>query len=102
MSFSVSVLGWPSTSASRMQLNVSCSGVCLYSWFSTTVWSSPRFSSTTSRVPERSDSSRRSAIPLIRPSFTSSAIRSLIALLFTWYGNSVTTMFVLPPLVCSV
>src|SRR5579885_1687206 len=44
------------------------------------------------RMPSRSDSSRRSAIPSSLRSLTSSAIRSIKRALFTWKGISVTTM----------
>ena len=47
-----------------------------------------RFSSITTRMPERSDSSRMSEIPSMRFSRTSSAIFSIIVALFTWYGIS--------------
>ena len=51
-----------------------------------------RFSSITMCIPLRSDSSRRSDIPSILLSFTSSAIFSISLALFTWYGISVTTI----------
>ena len=50
----------------------------------------------TNRMPSRLDSSFRSAMSLIRPSFTSSAIFSARRALFTWYGSSVTTIFERP------
>ena len=43
-----------------------------------------RFRSTTMRIPSRSDSSRRSAIPSIFLWRTSSAIFSISRALFTW------------------
>ena len=41
----------------------SASGVCLKSWFRTTLGCASRFSSITMRMPSRSDSSRRSEMP---------------------------------------
>ena len=49
------------------------------------------------RMPSRSDSSRRSAMPSIVFSRTSSAIFSMSRALFTWYGISVTTIDVRSP-----
>ena len=49
------------------------------------------------RIPSRSDSSRRSAMPSIRLSLTSSAIFSSRLALLTWYGSSVTTIAVRSP-----
>ena len=77
--------------------NVVCIGVSLKSWFSTTWSSASFFSSTTTRMPRRSDSSRTSEIPSTRPSRTSSAIFSIIEALLTMYGISSTTMRRLPP-----
>ena len=74
-------------------LKVVWSEVNLKSWLAMTSSSSPRFSSTTSRMPLRSDSSRTSAMPVMRPSRTTSTIFSMIAVLRTWYGISVTTIW---------
>jgi hypothetical protein len=49
------------------------------SWGSTV-----RVSSITSRMPRRSDSSRRSVMPSMRPSRTNWAMRSMRLLLLTW------------------
>ena len=90
---SVSVRGTPSTIASMLAPKVSCSCVCLKSWFSTTWATASRFSSMISRMPDRDDeSSRTSEIPVSLPSPTSSAMRSSRLSGLTWYGSSVTTM----------
>ena len=87
-----SVRGTPSTSASMFAPNVSCSWVCLYRLFSTTLATASRLSTITSRMPVRpEDSSRMSAMPASLPSLTSSAIRSARLSGLTWYGSSVTT-----------
>ena len=83
-SFRFSTRGWLSTSATMFMPKESCSGVCLYRLLSTTSGSSPRLSSNTTRMPSLSDSSRMSEMPSRRFSFTSSAIRSSSAFLFTW------------------
>ena len=80
------------TSASMITPNVLCIVVCLYSWFSTTRGMASRLSSITTRMPSRSDSSRRSLMPSSFLSRTSSAICSTSRALFTWYGSSVTTI----------
>ena len=70
-----SVRGTPSTSASMFAPNVSCSWVCLYRLFSTTLATASRLRMITSRWPVRPLlSSLMSAIPPTRPSRTSSAI----------------------------
>ena len=74
--FSGSVWGWPSTSASMFMLNASCIGVCLNRLFSTLCGLASRLISMKMRMPSRSDSSRRSAMPSIRLSLTRSAIFS--------------------------
>ncbi len=78
-----------------------CIWVCLKSWLRTTSCGSPpRFSSITSRIPERSDSSRKSEIPLIFFSRTSSAIlviRPLSPPFLTMNGSSETITASLPP-----
>ena len=80
-----SVRGIPSTRASMFAPNVSCSWVCLYRLFSTTLPIASRFSTTTSRWPLRLlDSSRTSAMPVILPSRTSSAIFSARLSGLTW------------------
>ena len=53
----LSLRGVPSTSATVLMPNVSCSWVCLYRLFSTTSGTSPRLSSITRRMPDLSDSS---------------------------------------------
>ena len=69
-----------------------CICVCLYRLLRTTSATASFFSSTTTRIPSRSDSSRRSEISSISLFRTSSAIRSMRRDLFTWYGISVTTI----------
>ena len=64
--------------------NEDCIAVCRYRLFRTIWGSSPRFSSMTTRMPRRSDSSRRSEIPVRRLSLTSSAIFSMRRALLTW------------------
>ncbi len=87
-----SVRGTPSTRASMFAPKVSCSWVCLYRLFSTTLATASRLSTITSRWPVRPlDSSRTSAMPLIRPSLTSSAIFSARLSGLTWNGSSVAT-----------
>ena len=83
ISFSVITLGWPSASASILTPTVSCSWVKLYSWLSTTWALASRLSSTTMRMPSRSDSSRRSLICSIFLSFTRPAMLSISRALFT-------------------
>ena len=91
------VRGTPSTSASMLAPNVSCSWVCLYRLFSTTLATASRFSTMTSRWPRRSlDSSRMSAMPVRRPSRTRSPIFSARLSRFTWNGSSVATRQVRP------
>ena len=85
------------TSASMITPNVLCIVECLYSWLSTTRGMASRFSSITTRMPSRSDSSRRSEIPSSFLSRTSSAICSTSRALLTWYGSSVTTICDLLP-----
>ncbi len=67
-----------------------CIGVILKSWFKTTCGTASRLSSTMTRMPSRSDSSRRSAMPSMSLPCTSSAMRSTRRALFTWYGSSLT------------
>ena len=81
--FRFRIIGWLLTSANMITPYVSCSWVCLYSWFSTTFGLASFFSSITTRRPSRLDSSRRSEIPSIRLSFTSSAIFSMSFALLT-------------------
>ncbi len=71
--------------------NVCWSCVCLKSWFCVTAVTASRRSSITIRIPSRSDSSRRSAMPSIFLSRTAWAIFSISVDLLTWYGISVTT-----------
>ena len=87
----------PSTMASMFAPKLSCSWVCLYRLFSTTFATASRLSTMTRRWPVRPEvSSRMSAMPVIFPSLTRSAI--LIARLsgLTWYGSSVITRQVRP------
>ena len=86
-------LGRPSTIASRFTPKDSCIGVSLNSWFRITWAEASFFSSTTIRMPDRSDSSRKSEMPSIFFSLTSSAIRSMSRALFTWYGIASTMIF---------
>ena len=80
-----SVRGTPSTRASMFAPNVSCSWVCLYRLFSTTLATASRLSTITSRWPVRSlVSSRTSAMPPTRPSLASSAIFSARLSGLTW------------------
>ena len=81
-----------------MAPNVVCSGVWTNNWFSTTFGFASFLSSTTIRMPSRSDSSRRSEMPAIFPARTISAIFSSSDVLFTWKGISVTTRLMRPPL----
>ncbi len=67
------------------------SWVYLNSWFFVTSGTASRRSSSTIRIPSRSDSSRRSAMPSIFLSRTAWAIFSISVDLLTWYGISVTT-----------
>ncbi len=84
MSFRFSRRGWLSTSATMFMPKLSCSWVCLNRLLSTTSGSSPRFNSTTTRMPSLSDSSRMSEMPSIFFSVTSSAMRSSSDFLLTW------------------
>ena len=62
--------GWPSTSASRMAPKLLCKAVRRCNTASTASGLASRRSSTTTRMPSRSLSSRMSAMPPILPSFT--------------------------------
>ena len=91
------VRGTPSTSASMFTPNVSCSCVCLYRLFSTTLAIASRLSTITSRWPVRPlVSSRMSAMPDRRPSRSSSAILPARLSGLTWNGSSLTTRQVRP------
>mmetsp|Transcript_11410 Transcript_11410/g.18351 ORF Transcript_11410/g.18351 Transcript_11410/m.18351 type:complete len:284 (-) Transcript_11410:635-1486(-) len=102
ISISVSTFGSRPTSPTRLTLTRICSLVRRYSC-SSTKWGSPvRRSSTTTRMPVRSDSSRTSATPSICRPFTRSAICTHRLALFVWYGIEVMmmasrTVFPLPP-----
>ena len=74
MSFSVSISGLPPFSAIMLAPKLDCSGVKRQSWLSTTSATASRLISMTMRMPSRSDSSRRSAMPSMRFSRTSSAM----------------------------
>ena len=79
-----------------MAPNVTCSGVWTKSWLSTTLGFASFLSSITMRMPSRSDSSRRSLMPVIRPWRTRSAIFSSRFALLTWNGISVATRLMRP------
>ena len=98
ISFNPNNLGWPSTIATILMPNTVCICVCLYRLFKTTSGTSPRFKTTTIRIPSLSDSSRKAEIPSIFLSLTSSAIFSNNLALLTWYGNSLTTILCCPVL----
>ncbi len=72
--------------------NVVCIWVCLNRLFSTTRGTASRFSSITTRIPSRSDSSRRSLMPSSFLSRARWAISSTSRALLTMYGISVTTI----------
>ncbi len=84
MSRSDSVLGTPSTNANMFMPNVVCMALCLKSLFRTTLGMASRLSSITMRMPDRSDSSRRSEISGMCFSRTRSAIFSMSCALLTW------------------
>ncbi len=79
--------GTPSTSESMITPKPCWSCVCLNSLFSTTCGMQLFLSSMTTRMPLRSDSSRRSLISVSFFSRTRSAILVTSLDLFTWYGN---------------
>ena len=92
-----SVRGTPSTIASMFAPKFSCSCVCLYRLFSTTLATASRFSTITRRWPVRpEDSSRMSAMPVILPSRARSLILTATLSGLTWYGSSVMTRHVRP------
>ena len=76
--------GRPPSSASMFTPKLTCMLVWRKSWLSTTSAVASRLSSITTRMPERSDSSRISPIPSIVLARTSSPMRSSRAALFTW------------------
>ncbi|OPY29311.1 MAG: hypothetical protein A4E31_00680 [Methanomassiliicoccales archaeon PtaU1.Bin030] len=84
MSLRVRTLGSLLTSARLMTPKVTCIWVWVNSWLRTISSMASRRSSMTTRMPSRSLSSRRSVMPSILLSFTSSAMFSIIADLFTW------------------
>ena len=94
--------GTPSTSASMMTPKPVSSGVCLNSLLSTTCGMHVCLSSTTTRMPLRSDSSRRSEISVSFFSRTRSAILATSRDLFTMYGISVMMIRMRPVEVCSM
>ena len=73
----VNCSGWPWTRASRIAPKLLCRAVRRCSSASTFSGSASRRSSTTTRMPSRSLSSRMSAMPPILPSFTCSASFSI-------------------------
>ena len=77
------VLGCLSTNATMLIPNTTCICVCAYRLFRITSAISPRFNSMTTRIPCRSDSSRRPEMPSIFLSRTNSAIFSTKRALFT-------------------
>ena len=76
--------GWPSTKATILMPKLSCNCVILYNWLSTTSAFSLRLSSITTRMPDLSDSSRKSDTPSKIFSRTNSPIFSTNLALFTW------------------
>ena len=90
------------TSASIITPNVSCSCVCLYSWFKIIFGLTSFLSSMHMRMPCLSDSSLRSVIPSTFLSRTRSAIFSISLALFTIKGSSVTTIRFLPLFIGSI
>ena len=86
---------WP-TRATILKPKLVDKAVCLYKLLRTTSGFASLFSSITILIPSLSDSSRKSEIPLILSSLTSSAIFLINSALFTWYGISVTTIALLP------
>ena len=78
--------------ASWITPNVLCSAVIWYSLLSTIWPTASRLSSITMRMPSRSLSSRRSLMPSMRFSLTSSTIFLSSSALLTWYGSSVMTI----------
>ena len=67
-----------------MAPKVVCIAVCLYSWFNTTPGMASRFSSITTRIPSRSDSSRMSEMPSSFLSLTNPAMLAIRFALLTW------------------
>ena len=72
------------------------SWVCLKSWDMTVCGEPSRFTSTTIRIPSRSDSSRMSLTSVSFLAPTWSAIFSIRVVLLTWYGSSVITTAIRP------
>ena len=72
----VSVSGRPPRIASILAGKLDWAGLWRQSWLSTTSTVASRFSSITTRMPWRFDSSRMSEMPSIRLSFAASAIFS--------------------------
>mmetsp|Transcript_22374 Transcript_22374/g.61822 ORF Transcript_22374/g.61822 Transcript_22374/m.61822 type:complete len:224 (+) Transcript_22374:2025-2696(+) len=89
-----SCLGAPSTSATMLQGTLLSKRVCLYRPASTTSEDTPGFSSTTTRSPWRSLSSRTSTTPSNVFASTSSAIFTTSSALLVWKGTSEITMLV--------
>ena len=82
-----SVWGWPSTRATMLALKAIFRAVCLKRLLSTLRGAASFLHSMTMRMPSRSDSSRRSAMPSILPVLTSSAIFSSRAGLVDLVGD---------------
>ena len=87
--------------ASMITPNVDCRAVCLYRLLRTVKTRASRLISMTMRMPWRSDSSRRSAMPSSFRSDTSSAIFATSVALFTAYGSSSMMMRSRPLGACS-
>ncbi len=83
ISFRFNCLGRPLTKAILFTLKEDCRAVSLYNLFSTTPELASRFTSTTIRIPLRSDSSFTLEIPSIRLSLTRSAIYLISSALLT-------------------
>ena len=82
-SFRLSWRGRPFTSAILLTLKEDCKAVNLYNLFSTTLELASLLTSTTIRIPLRSDSSLTLEMPSIRFSFTRSAIYLINSALLT-------------------
>ena len=88
--------GTPSTRATVLTLKLVCIGVCLKRLFSTTLALASRLSSITRRALRPAESFCTRLIPSRSPAFTRSAIFFSTTSTEVWYGNSVTTMRVVP------
>ena len=84
--------GYPSTSTLKLQENESCNVVERNSFAMSSSGSTPRFRSMAMRRPERSVSSRMSAISRTLPSLESFTMRSMMTSVLVVYGISYTSM----------